>query len=318
MNTRMVARHLSKVHKEWLASIKDKELRKAVEKNTIITGGSIVSLLLGERVKDYDLYFTDKSIVKAVAEYYVREFNANREAAGHKDDRHSKPKVYEDSGRIRIRIKSAGIVGESTEESDYQYFEGTDDESGGEYVSEAMREMIAEADAIDGGLLDTYDNPAGELYRPVFLTDNAITLSGKVQLVIRFYGTPEEIHENFDYVHCTNYWLSEDKKLYLQQPALESIMTKDLKYIGSKYPVSSVIRLRRLIRKGWFANAGQILKILLQISELNLMSISVLEEQLTGVDTAYFFEMIQILKKQTKKNKTIDMTYIVSIIDRMF
>nr|MCU0343906.1 T9SS type A sorting domain-containing protein [Ignavibacterium sp.] len=43
-------------------------------------------------------------------------------------------------------------------------------------------------------------------YRPVFISENAITLSDKVQLVIRFYGTPAEIHDNYDYAHCMCYF----------------------------------------------------------------------------------------------------------------
>ena len=35
-----------------------------------------------------------------------------------------------------------------------------------------------------------------------------LTLSGAVQLIIRFYGPPEEIHANYDFIHCTCCWQS--------------------------------------------------------------------------------------------------------------
>ena len=46
-----------------------------VEKNSIIAGGSITSMLLREKVNDYDIYFTNKDVVYAVAQYYVARFN---------------------------------------------------------------------------------------------------------------------------------------------------------------------------------------------------------------------------------------------------
>jgi len=335
MNSRRVARELAKLHLALVLSIKDEEVAKLVKERTVITGGSIVSLLLSEWVKDYDLYFTDKETTLRVAEYYVELFKKNRKALRKQDiKRTSNIELYvtkdnkrcskdSDFDRIRIKIPSAGVIGEDSEEENYGYFESQPDELGAEtYINEAMREAIQEADAVDGGLLDTYENSEGELFRPVFLSDNAITLSGKVQIVIRFYGSPDQIHENFDFVHCTNYWESRTKQLVLNPAAIESVLTRDLRYVGSKYPVCSVIRLRRFLKKGWFANAGQILKILMQISKLNLEDVGVLDEQLTGVDTAYFFEMVRILKAEQKKlkkqGKSIDQTYIATIIDRIF
>src|SRR3546814_1666855 len=67
-------------------------------------------------------------------------------------------------------------------------------------------------------------------YRPVFMSTNAITLSDKIQIVLRFYGEADAIHENYDFVHCTNYWTSKDANLTLRQPALESLLCKELRY----------------------------------------------------------------------------------------
>src|SRR3546814_13834921 len=80
------------------------------------------------------------------------------------------------------------------------------------------------------------------------MSTNAITLSDKIQIVLRFYGEADAIHENYDFVHCTNYWTSKDANLTLRQPALESLLCKELRYVGSNYPVCSVIRLSKFIR----------------------------------------------------------------------
>jgi hypothetical protein len=148
------------------------------------------------------------------------------------------------------------------------------------------------------------------------MSTNAITLSDKIQIVLRFYGEPDEIHKNYDFVHCTNYWSSWDHKLTLHPAALEALLSRELRYVGSKYPICSVFRLRKFIHRGWQINAGQILKMCLQISQLDLGDVRVLEDQLTGVDVAYFVELVEKLKE--KDPEKVNSAYLVEILDRMF
>ena len=316
MNTRIIKSILSKKHNDFVASIKDEKVRKLVDKNSIITGGCIVSMLLKEKVHDFDYYFTDFETTKAVASYYVDEFN--RLHGNNTNDMTAKPKmVIGNNSRIKIIIKSAGIVGENTKENQYQYFENRPPEEGQIYIDESLPNILDEADSLNGNKL--VDDKKGK-YHPVFLTDNAITLSNKIQIVIRFYGSPEEIHSNYDFVHCTCYWTSRDRKLVLSPTALESMLTKQLYYAGSKYPICSFIRCRKFLKRGWHINAGQMLKICFQISQLDLTNLEVLEDQLTGVDTAYFIQLINYLKKKQSKDENfhLEMPYLVSIIDRLF
>ena len=133
---------------------------------------------------------------------------------------------------------------------------------------------------------------------------------------MRFYGDPDAIHDNYDFVHCTNYWTSWDRQTVLRQAALEALLSRELRYVGSKYPVCSVMRLRKFIKRGWTVNAGQILKMVMQISELDLTDPKVLEDQLTGVDSAYFMQLISKLHENDPEK--INVGYLVEIIDRMF
>lgn len=133
---------------------------------------------------------------------------------------------------------------------------------------------------------------------------------------MRFYGEPEEIHKNYDFIHCTNYWTSWDGNLVLNQPALESLLAKELRYVGSKYPVCSLFRLRKFIQRQWTVNAGQILKIAMQISALDLTDIKVLEDQLTGVDVAFFIDLVDKLKE--KDPEKVNSAYLVEIVDQLF
>lgn len=151
-------------------------------------------------------------------------------------------------------------------------------------------------------------------YEPIFITSNAITLNNKIQLITRFYGDAEEIHKNFDYVHATNYWLSSTRKVYTNPKALESLLTKELKYIGSLYPVSSIFRLRKFIKRGFYINTGELLKIMWQVSKLDFEDMEVLKDQLLGVDIAYFSNLIDSLK--SKQDITYD--YLCKLIEEVF
>jgi hypothetical protein len=312
----MKAKTIKKVIKtkvdDWLASIEDERVREMASKNTVVTGGCIASMLLKEPVNDFDIYFTNKETAVAVAKYYVSRFSSKNKSGI------EVPISVDDEGeRVRIVVKSAGVASEEGAEAPYQYFEGRPDDEAGRYVGE----VLGDAGDIEEALEETTEaalavDDGKPRYRPVFLSTNAITLSHKVQIVLRFYGSADTIHENYDYVHCTNYWTSKDDELVLRQPALESLLAKELRYVGSKYPICSVIRLRKFIKRGWTVNAGQILKMMLQISELDLKDHAVLQDQLTGVDAAYFVQLVSKVKE--KDPDKVNSAYLVEIIDRMF
>lgn len=369
MKTKTINKILTGKFISWTKSIEDEAVRKLVEQNTIITGGSIVSLLLDEEVNDFDIYFRDSATAFAVAEYYVKKLLENPpptfKDSDHKVDIKAllEPAIPEggsamrigglvagpQDARVRVVVKSAGVASGEQKQTDYQYFEGIQNADSqamatDEYVSNAL----GQNDYVEGQVTDTsepdayvkqvedLDNesadalkPAPELkssgakgkYRVLFVTSNAITLSDQIQIVLRFQGKPDQIHKNYDFVHCTNTYTSWDKKLTLNPDALECILTKELRYIGSKYPLCSVIRLRKFISRGWTINAGQILKMLFQISRLDLTDPNVLEDQLVGVDSAYFSQLISQLKERTDETgavKKVDGTYLATLIDKIF
>jgi hypothetical protein len=93
-------------------------------------------------------------------------------------------------------------------------------------------------------------------------------------------------------------------------------MSKTLVYRGSLYPICSIFRSKKFIERGWKINAGQYLKMVMQIHDLDLQDYVVLEEQLTGVDMAYFSEVLGAVKKQNPLE--LDQAYLVEVINRMF
>lgn len=335
MNQKNIKKHLRKKINDWLDTITDPELLLTIKANIIVTGGSIVSLLTGEEPHDYDIYFKTKKAVKDVAEYYVREFNkrlrdikyenkigyrtqafvldgANKEddIANHSGWDWGSSMLQVEEDRIKIIIRSDGVATEDGNVVD-------DDTS-------TVEDLVALADSTPEKALEEdemkKDKKDQKKYRPVFLSPNAISLSDKIQLIVRFYGQADEIHENFDYLHCTSYYDFYSDELVLKAEALTSIINKELIYQGSRYPICSIIRLRKFLNRGWHINAGQILKMSFQISELNLHDPVILEEQLVGVDTMYFQVLIENIEKQIKNDKNFQVTnkYFLSVIDKVF
>lgn len=311
MKKKTITAVINKKFDDWLQSITDESVRKLVEANSIVTGGCIASMLLKEPVNDFDFYFTNKETTKAVAEYYVKQWNeANGDSGyvldGAVKDNENNPEfkggvaLNMTPDRIKIIFESNGVAKEDGAISDTDEIEEWPDGK------------------------PEVDPESKPKYRPIYLSCNAITLSQQVQIVIRFYGDPDNIHQHYDYVHCTNYWLSKTREVTLKQPALEALLARELRYIGSKYPLASVIRTRKFIKRGWTINAGQYLKMAFQISELNIKNISVLEDQLTGVDVAYFNHLIDALAKHSEKQKeegkefVLEYSYLATIIDKIF
>ena len=317
MKAKTIKSVLEKKLKAWSASIEDPEVKRIVEKNTIITGGCIVSMLLKEPVNDFDVYFRTKAAALAVAEYYIQRFKIK--------SRKGIPcliKVEDGGDRVKIMVKSAGVASEEGSDKPYEYFEGRpegEEGAAGDYVSDIFDDP--------GEIQDLYEDTKEKAqqtnpddgrppYRPVFLSTNAITLSGKIQIVLRFFGEPDAIHANYDYVHCTSYWTSWDNCLELRRDALAAILARELIYVGSKYPLCSIFRMRKFIKRGWTINAGQILKMVMQLNELDLKDVKILQDQLTGVDCAYFMEVMGKLKE--KDPERVNAAYLVEILDRMF
>ncbi|WCF11539.1 hypothetical protein NDS46_31780 (plasmid) [Paenibacillus thiaminolyticus] len=133
-------------------------------------------------------------------------------------------------------------------------------------------------------------------YQPIVITTNAITLSDGVQLIHRFIGCPETIVENFDFQHTKGIYDYKEDQLMIPIEVLDVIQKKKVVYTGSSYPLASLIRTRKFIRRGWRIDAGQYLKMAIEINKLNLTDPIILQEQLIGVDLLYFSNFLHMLE----------------------
>lgn len=295
MNSKNIGKALNAKLNHWLKHIEDEEIKKIIKENAIITGGALVSLLQGEQPNDYDVYFKTHDSCLAVSNYYAKIWND-----AHPDK--SQVEIKDEQGRITCFIRSSGIAAEDSEN-------GIDDDTEPQEETKPDTSATEEEQAVD--------NPK---YRPRYFSSNAISLSDDIQIVIRFYGSVEEIHTNYDFVHCTCSYDFKENNVNLPARALEAIINKELYYTGSKYPLCSIIRSRKFIQRGWHINAGQYLKMCLQLNELNLKDLNVFKDQLAGVDSAYFNQAISLIAKRQEEEPsfTIDNTYLFEVINRIF
>ncbi len=295
MKTKTIKKVISVKMNQWLESITDQKLREDVKGNILVSGGCIASMLTKEDVNDYDVYIQDMDVLKRLADYYCK----GKVLDGRKRDHYLKskfPEIFENDGIIPF--------GEN---------------EGEKYVAEEyVRLSNLKPDQIKldiNGVGERFEIKEDEKYQVVFLSQNAISLSDDIQVVLRFNGNAEQIHKTFDFIHATNYFTFKDG-LVLNSAALESLITKNLVYQGSLYPLTSIIRMKKFLARGYTMNAGEVLKIMFQISLLDLKDIEVLEEQLIGVDVAYFSTLIEALRNVDPNKLTTG--YMNELIDRIF
>lgn len=99
---------------------------------------------------------------------------------------------------------------------------------------------------------------------------------------------------------------------------MESLRTKRLYYSGSLYPICSIVRLRKFIERGWTISAGQILKMAYQVSKLDLDDVEVLKEQVCGVDSLYFIELVDKIQNIKGEGNDINQEKLNELIDEIF
>lgn len=289
---------------EWLQTIEDIKLRDRVRQNYLVSGGSITSLFQGEPVNDFDIYIQNMDVLVELAKYYCPGVVLDGRKRQTYLENHYQNKYGKNNWKYHFDTDLVGDISEQT------------------VRLKNLKDNQVKLDIPSFGI---QGSPKSELkedgtiivpkYQVSFLSQNAISLSDDLQIVLRFNGNAEEIHKTFDFIHATNYYTFEEG-LVTNIEALQCIITKTLKYQGSLYPLTSIIRIKKFLNRGWSINAGEMLKIMFQISELNLRDPEVLEEQLIGVDVAYFAKLISILRGTNSEDMTTQ--YLNTIIDKVF
>lgn len=286
----------------WAASIrcededKKEALQKAIKDDVVVTGGCIASMLLGEMPNDFDVYFLSRESAILVAQHYLAEYLSEHEEEH--NDKISRIELRDKAEGISLYVKSSGVIGDEVSTDDYQYFESLPPE----YMNAFFKPKY-------------YKEEKGK-FHPTLFTDNAITLTDRIQIVLRFIGEPSDIHDNYDFAHCKNHYCRGE--LVLDPAAMEALLTRELRYVGSKFPVCSLFRIRKFLQRGFTICASEVFKIAYDVSLLDLENPEVLEDQLLGVDYAYFAEVISLVRERVESDKPLDRTYLFELVNRVF
>lgn len=300
MYKKTIKKRLEKKLNNWLETITDEILREDVKRNVLVSGGSITSMFLNEKVNDYDIYLMDMDVLKRLCEHYLTPHQIG---------------VLD--GRKRLEYLTEEFPDVDHETNTAEHIE--DEYQAERYIKlKTLKPNQIKLDVPSEGR--RFELEGDDKYQIKFVSPNAISLSNDIQIVTRFNGNAEEIHKTFDFIHATNYFTFSDG-LVTNIEALESLLGKQLRYQGSLYPLTSIIRTKKFIKRGWNIGAGEYLKIMFQISNMDLTNPEVLEEQLIGVDVAYFGTLIKILRNDVSESggkMSVTYEYISGLIDKVF
>ena len=146
MTSKVIVKALKAKLDQWVNSVDDMSVKRAIKDGAIVTGGCIVSLLQGCQPNDYDVYFKDSDSLVTVVRYYVDKWNADE---AHKNKVRildgTKPHSvasdfadhYED-GRVKLFVQSAGVAMEQQEHEfnmETDWWQGDDVALGAEPMS---------------------------------------------------------------------------------------------------------------------------------------------------------------------------------------
>ena len=317
----MKARQIEKVIREKIAALASDHpvIQDDLLKHSIVTGGCIASMFLKEKVNDFDLYFSNIGALARVISYFGKQTDAQYLVA------YKAGTTLPTEGLLRYLRGTGNWENEYNDDDDDETtvtLPTSNDTTWFALYSDvtALQECkniayialyYKSCGFWTDGAHKKKDDEDKKTHVIKFASANAVTLSDKVQLVFRFYGPPEEIHKNYDFVHATNYWTLEGG-LVTHAEALEAILARELIYKGSRFPLASIFRTRKFIHRGWTMHIGHYVKMAMQLNEFDLRDIHTLREQLTGVDAAY---LNLLITKAEKHNEPITSSWVCELVD---
>jgi hypothetical protein len=116
------------------------------------------------------------------------------------------------------------------------------------------------------------------------MTENGVTLDfgGDLiyQVVTRFTGKPERVFKSFDFEHCKAFYVPASQHYHANE---DLILNKKLVYTGDDdYPLNTMKRLIKFIRRGWDIDNENVLNLAKKMSRTNLDDPAVYKEQTIG------------------------------------
>ena len=119
-----------------------------------------------------------------------------------------------------------------------------------------------------------------------FLGNKSITLKRNdmvYQFILRFYGDAQEMMDKtFDFQHCKIAYDLATREYITTQETWEALSKRELHYVNSFYPVSSLKRLYKYAGRGFKWDNDEFVKIIRDIHKVDTDNKFVMEDQLIG------------------------------------
>lgn len=129
------------------------------------------------------------------------------------------------------------------------------------------------------------------------------------QLIIHpeITGKPEDIFKHFDYTICMGAYSFKNDSFYFHDDFFKHLAQRRLVFNpGTKFPISSLVRIKKYMERGYSISGIEIIKIALQIQQLSILTNKDLANQLGGIDVLL---LDSLLKEMRTDEKIANMQY---------
>lgn len=117
------------------------------------------------------------------------------------------------------------------------------------------------------------------------------------QLICCLFGTPEQVLSSFDFTCCMGAWIPKTNEFEIDALFLKHCAQHRLVFNpNAKYPVCSLWRSVKFLKRGWVMPAVECIKLALCIHHLHIEDRKELKRQLLGIDTLFLKEMTDALE----------------------
>lgn len=142
----------------------------------------------------------------------------------------------------------------------------------------------------------------------------------KIQLIIMsslICENPVDIIKQFDYSVCMGAFDVESDAFILDPLFLEDVSRRELRYnISAKYPIASLFRLRKYLKKGYTISGLEMVKLGCAINNLQMKSYRDLRDQLQGIDTLFLMDLTNKLGSSEYGSKEYDFSVFTSLLEK--
>ncbi len=261
-----------------------------IMQNCYIAGGACVSNATRQPIHDIDLYFKTKE----ARDFFIEKIDGGIFYISKKEDLWKSLVIYDSL------LESKAInVGEECQYIGNLKISSSEEEIDNKKVVCYLFENDYKSYVIPKPLFDKQKWMFNNGYDYVLLERNhfevddstfygnkSITLkkNGLIyQFILRFYGDPKEMmEETYDFQHCKIAYDLAENKYIASEDTWKCLSRRELIYVNSYYPISSIKRLYKYAERGFKFTTDEFVKIVKDISKMNLDNKFIIEDQVIG------------------------------------